>query len=118
MQIKFARRQNVARQPNARVIELTRDNFAFQNRVRVVVAHDPICAVLLELLDDRVGHEHFDARDQCLVLERRDRDGVNVTQIIWLGRPDVITEATTQNRGRLARPRKTFSRSRRGSRFR
>ncbi len=66
---------------------------AVKNRVGAVVGHDFVGAVLLELLDRRVGEEHLDVGDVGLVLEGRDRDLRDVLQDRGLGRAKMIAAA-------------------------
>ena len=50
-------------------------------------------AILLELLDQRVGHQNFDTRNQRTIPKRRHRKGVNVPEIVRLYRANVIPKA-------------------------
>ena len=59
--------------------------------------------ILLQLLDDSIRDQNFDAWDQSVIFESRDRDSVYVTQIIWLHRPDVIAKATTKGEAEYCR---------------
>jgi hypothetical protein len=57
----------------------------------------------LQLFDHSIGDQNFDARDESAIFESRDCDGVNVTQIIRLYRPDVIAKATTKGEAEYCR---------------
>jgi hypothetical protein len=50
----------------------------------------------LQLLDYSVSDQNFDAWDESAVLESWDCNGMNVTQVIWLYRANVIAKATRQ----------------------
>ena len=67
-----------------------------QSGVRFVPIGNLKRPILLQLLNYSVSDQNFDARDQSTIFESRDCDGVNVTKIIWLYRPDVIAKATTK----------------------
>jgi len=47
--------------------------------------------------------QNFDPRNEGAVFKSRDCDGVNVTQIIWLYRADVIAKAATQGQAEHSR---------------
>ena len=67
---------------------------AGQGGVRLVIACNHKSAILLKLLDHRIGDQNFDARHQRVILERGHRNAVNVPKIVRLYRPDVISKAT------------------------
>ena len=59
----------------------------------------------MQLFDYSIGDQNFNAWDQSAIFESRHRDGVNVTQIVWLHRPDVIAKAATQGQTDYSRKR-------------
>ena len=69
---------------------------------------DFVRPVLLELLDDRVCHQHFDARDQRFVLEDRHGDRVHVAEIIRFDRANRVAEATAKAKNQSYRANDSF----------
>ena len=90
---EFRRREHVPAQ-RARWSADDPGNFPLENGVGLVVARDAIGAVLLELFDHSVGHQHGDARDERPVFESRHRDAVHAAEVVWLNRPEAITGAS------------------------
>ena len=64
-----------------------------QNGVRRPGIHDLIGAILLELLDDRVGNQPLHPRDERIVAKSRDCQGVDILEKGWLGRSEMVARA-------------------------
>ena len=94
-QSKFTRLQYVAAHRSRRR-PIDAGHFAIQSSVRFVPVGNLKRAVLLQLLDYGVSDQNFDAREESAVLESWDCDGMNVTQVMWLYRANVIAKATRQ----------------------
>ena len=73
--------------------------FSTQGGIRFVVACNDKRAILLELFNERIGHQDFDARHQRPILKRGHRNAVNVPEIVRLYRPDDI-QGNRRSRGK------------------
>ena len=69
---------------------------------------DAKSAVLLELLDHGVRDQAFDPREERRILEHRDRDAVDVLQIVRLDLANAISGAAAEQRDHQDQRRKCF----------
>jgi hypothetical protein len=95
--IKFTRPKHIpAHRPCRQPVDLR--DFSFQGGVCISVPCNLKCPILLQLLDHRVSHQHFDTGEEGFVFESRNGNGVNVAQVIWLYRSNVIAKAAAQDK--------------------
>src|SRR5262249_8994549 len=78
-------------------------NLSTQSRVSLVVACDLKCAILLELFDQGIGYQNFDARQERAILKIRHCYSVNAPQIVRLDRADVVAKATGERQAKDCR---------------
>jgi len=92
-QIKFSCGQHIAAHRARRQSRDTR-YFPVQGSVCLIVACNLKSAVLLELFDYRISDQNLDSWYERAILKRGHGNSVDVSQIVWFHRPDVVAEAT------------------------
>ena len=85
-------------------MRLIRVYFGRQSGIRIFVARNLKCPILLKLLDHCVGDQHFNMRDKRMVFESWDGDRVDVAKVIGLYRPNVVAQTTNQETDRRGLP--------------
>jgi hypothetical protein len=97
VKIKFNGLKHIpAHRPCRQPVDLR--DFSFQGGIRISAPCNLKCPILLQLLDHRISHQHFDMGEEGFVFESRNGNSVNIAQVIWLYWPNVIAKAAAQDK--------------------